>query len=60
MASDADPSTPIAVVSGRLVLGGVGGTSAGAPLWAGLVALADQYAGWGSPNAAVLIPLLAR
>jgi subtilase family serine protease len=117
VASDADPTTPIAIVAvarGRLVLGGVGGTSAGAPLWAGLAALADQYAGrrlgvlnpalyrigespqystafhdvtsgtntvtfpprvvtgysagpgwdsvtgWGSPDAAVLIPLLAH
>jgi subtilase family serine protease len=117
VAADADPDTPIAIVSvldGRTVLTGAGGTSAGAPLWAGLAALADQAAGrrlgalnpalygiaenpqhstafhditagtntvvfpprvipgysagpgwdpvtgWGSPDAAVLIPLLAH
>ncbi|MGH3866405.1 MAG: S8 family serine peptidase [Pseudonocardiaceae bacterium] len=69
VAADADSDTPIAIVSvldGRPVLTGAGGTSAGAPLWAGLAALADQAAGrdpvtgWGSPDAAVLIPLLAH
>lgn len=117
VATDADSTTGIAIVAvldGRPVSGGAGGTSAGAPLWAGLVALADQDAGrrlgalnpalyrigespqhttafhditvgtntvtfppqvitgysagpgwdpvtgWGSPNAAVLIPLLTH
>jgi subtilase family serine protease len=119
VAADADTATGIAIVtvvtaSGQRVLRRIGGTSAGAPLWAGLAALADQYAGrrlgllnpalyriaespqysaafhavtsgtntvtfpprvitgysagpgwnpvtgWGSPDAAVLIPLLAR
>jgi subtilase family serine protease len=117
VAADADPSTSIATVivsDGSPVLRGAGGTSAGAPLWAGLAALADQEAGrslgplnptlyriavgprrstafhdvtvgnnnatfpprvipgfsagpgwdpvtgWGSPDAAVLVPLLAH
>ena len=109
--------TALAVITstagGRYTIHGNGGTSATAPLWAGLIALADQYAGrhlgfvnaalyrigrsvryhqafhdvtagsntvrfpprtisgyraatgwdpvtgWGSPNASVLIPLLA-
>jgi subtilase family serine protease len=109
--------TALAVItsaaSGKYTIHGSGGTSATAPLWAGLIALADQYAGrhlgfvnaalyrigrsvryhqafhdvtagsntvrfpprtisgyraatgwdpvtgWGSPNASVLIPLLA-
>jgi subtilase family serine protease len=117
VASDADPGTGIAFVEasrGQFGIYPAGGTSAGAPVWAGIVALADQYAGrhlgfinpaiyeigrsaryhrafhdvakgnntvqvgsvtvkgfdagpgwdavtgWGSPNAQVLIPLLAR
>jgi subtilase family serine protease len=117
VAADADPETGFAIIyvnaNRPFVLGG-GGTSAGAPLWAGLAALADQEAGrrlgplnpaiyriaespqydsafhdvtdgnnsvlfpsgpvhgyqagpgwdpvtgWGSPNAAVLVPLLAH
>jgi subtilase family serine protease len=116
VASDAAPNTGMAVVTSNGGHGyttrNSGGTSAAAPLWAGVIALADQYArrdlgfvnpaiyqiaetnghafheittgdnavsfpphtiagyhagrgwnavtGWGSPNAAVLIPLLAR
>jgi subtilase family serine protease len=117
VASDADPDTGIACVfagGGQFGIFPAGGTSAGAPVWAAIVALADQYAGrhlgfinpaiyeigrsaryrhafhdvtkgdntvqvgsvtvkgfdarpdwdpvtgWGSPNAQVLIPLLAR
>jgi subtilase family serine protease len=117
VASDADQDTGIACVEvggGQFVIAPGFGTSAGAPAWAGIVALADQYAGrhlgfinpaiyeigrsaryhrafhdvtkgnntvqvgsvtvkgfdagpgwdpvtgWGSPNAQVLIPLLAR
>lgn len=117
VASDADLDTgmaAVAVVDGEFIIGQSGGTSAGAPTWAGIVALADQYAGrhlgfinpaiyrigrsswyhsafhditegdntvqfgsvtitgfdattgwdpvtgWGSPNAQVLVPLLAR
>jgi len=117
VASDADPDTGIACVlvgGGQFGIFAGGGTSAGAPVWAGIVAMADQYAGrhlgfinpalyeigrgtryhrafhdvtkgnntvpvgsvtvkgfdagrgwdpvtgWGSPNAQVLIPLLAR
>jgi subtilase family serine protease len=117
VASDADLDTGIACVEadgGQFAIVPGGGTSAGAPVWAGVVALADQYAGrhlgfinpaiyeigrspryhrafhdvtkgnntvqvgsvtvkgfdagpgwdpvtgWGSPNAQVLIPLLAR
>jgi subtilase family serine protease len=117
VASDADPDTGIACVlvsGGQFGIFAGGGTSAGAPVWAGIVALADQYGGrhlgfinpaiyeigrgaqyhhafhdvtkgsntvqvgsvtvkgfdagpgwdpvtgWGSPNAQVLIPLLAR
>jgi subtilase family serine protease len=114
----ADAAPYIAVVTatgpGEYNISGHGGTSASAPLWAGLVALADQYAGrplgfvnagiyrvaesseyhaafhdvttgnntatfpsttiqgyvtsrgwdavtgWGSPDASVLVPLLAR
>jgi subtilase family serine protease len=114
-----DPVTGIAVITGRAgggyTISGHAGTSASAPLWAGIIALADQYAqrhlgfvnpaiyqiarrpqyhqafhditagnsntaefppttitgyqagpgwdpvtGWGSPDAQVLIPLLAR
>ncbi len=117
VASDADPDTGIAFVEaggGQFGVYPAGGTSAGAPVWAAIAALADQYAGrrlgfinpaiyeigrgahyhrafhdaakgnntvqvgsvtvkgfdagsgwdpvtgWGSPNAQVLIPLLAR
>jgi len=117
VASDADPNTGIAFVEAAGSQFGIypaGGTSAGAPVWAGIAAVADQYAGrhlgfinpaiyeigrdaryhrafhdvtkgnntvqvgsvtvkgfdaghgwdpvtgWGSPNAQVLIPLLAR
>jgi subtilase family serine protease len=119
VAADANPSTGFPVVTsntgGGYTISGHGGTSASAPLWAGIIALADQYAkrrlgfvnpaiyqiarsthyhqafhditagpantaefptgtitgyraspgwdpvtGWGSPNAEVLVPLLAR
>jgi subtilase family serine protease len=117
VASDADQDTGIAFVEangGQFGIYPAGGTSAGAPAWAAIVAMADQYAGrhlgfinpaiyeigrsaryhrafhdvtkgnntvqvgsvtvkgfdagpgwdpvtgWGSPNAQVLIPLLAR
>jgi subtilase family serine protease len=118
VAATAAPHTALAVITstgaGTYTVHGSGGTSASAPLWAGLIALADQYAGrrlgfvnaalyrigrsaqyhqglhditagsntvrfpprtisgyraapgwdpvtgWGSPNARVLIPLLAR
>ena len=119
VAADGDPVTGIAVITGNAgggyTLSGHAGTSASAPLWAGIIALADQYAqrhlgfvnpaiyqiargsqyhqafhdvtagnsntaefppttitgyragpgwdpvtGWGSPDAQVLIPLLAR
>jgi subtilase family serine protease len=48
VASDADPDTGIANVyagGGQFGIYPGGGTSAGAPVWAGIVALADQYAG---------------
>jgi subtilase family serine protease len=118
VASDASGHTGMALVisdgGGKYTIRNSGGTSASAPLWAGLIALADQYAGrdlgfvnpaiyrigrsarygkafhdittgnntvmfphntikgfraasgwdpvtgWGSPNARVLVPLLAR
>jgi subtilase family serine protease len=118
VAADADPRTGMALAISdggqEYILIGAGGTSAAAPLWAAVIALADQYAGrdlgfvnpalyqigrsahyhqafhdittgtntvqfptqtitgyeaapgwdpvtgWGSPNAQVLIPLLAR
>jgi subtilase family serine protease len=119
VAADGDPVTGIAVITstagGGYAISGHAGTSASAPLWAGIIALADQYAqrhlgfvnpaiyqiarssqyhqafhdvtagnsntvefppttitgyragpgwdpvtGWGSPDAQVLIPLLAR
>ena len=119
VAADGDSVTGIAVITsnagGGYTLSGHAGTSASAPLWAGIIALADQYAqrhlgfvnpaiyqiarspqyhqafhdvtagpsntaefppttitgyragpgwdpvtGWGSPDAQVLIPLLAR
>jgi subtilase family serine protease len=118
VAADANPNTGFPVVTGNAGGGSAisvhGGTSASAPLWAGIIALADQYAshhlgfvdpviyrvarsphyhqafhditagnantakfphetitgyragpgwdpvtGWGSPNAEVLVPLLA-
>jgi subtilase family serine protease len=49
VAADADPSTGFPVVTadagGGYTVSGHGGTSAAAPLWAGVIALADQYAG---------------
>jgi subtilase family serine protease len=49
VAADAAPHTGMAVITsaggGRYAVSGSGGTSASAPLWAGLVALADQYSG---------------
>jgi subtilase family serine protease len=119
VAADANPDTGFPVVTsnagGGYTISAHGGTSASAPTWAGIIALADQYAGrhlgfvnpaiyqiarsphyhqafhditagnsntvefphgkiagyraaprwdpvtgWGSPNAAVLVPLLAR
>jgi subtilase family serine protease len=49
VAADADSSTGMALAfsasGGRYELIGAGGTSAGAPFWAGLIALADQEAG---------------
>jgi subtilase family serine protease len=113
VAADADPGTGMALTIGDVVIG-AGGTSAATPLWAAVIALADQYAGrslgfvnpalyqigrgahyhqafhdvttgtntvqfpagtitgyqagpgwdpvtgWGSPDAQVLVPLLAR
>ena len=116
VASDAAPHTGMALVISTggdgYTIRDSGGTSAAAPMWAGVIALADQYArrhlgfvnaavsqiartsnnafhqittgnnsasfpphtiigyhagrgwnpvtGWGSPNASVLVPLLAR
>ena len=118
VAADADPNTGMALVltdgSRNSIVVGASGTSAAAPLWAAVIALADQYAGrhlgfvnpalyrigrspaghtafhdvttgtntvesssqtvmgykarpgwdpvtgWGSPDAQVLVPLLAR
>jgi subtilase family serine protease len=117
VAADADPGTGMALAfsgGGGNITIGAGGTSAAAPLWAAVIALADQYAGqdlglvnpalyqigrsasyhqafhdvttgtntvefatqtitgyqaapgwdpvtgWGSPDAQVLVPLLAR
>lgn len=49
VAGDADPQTGMALAvrdSGHhYMLGGASGTSAATPLWGGLMALADQYAG---------------
>jgi subtilase family serine protease len=49
VAAEASPHTGMAVVTtasaGKYTISGSGGTSASAPLWAGIVALADQYAG---------------
>jgi subtilase family serine protease len=59
VASDASPHTGLAIVTStsddQYTISGGGGTSAAAPMWAGLIALADQYAGrhLGFVNAAV-------
>jgi subtilase family serine protease len=49
VASAAAPHKGLAVITstggGNCTVQGGGGTSASAPLWAGLIALADQYAG---------------
>lgn len=49
VAADADVYTGVALVAviagGQYGIGQSGGTSAGAPFWAGLVAIANQYAG---------------
>ena len=49
VAADASPTTGMALVIsdgvGKYYITPAGGTSAGAPLWAGLIALADQDAG---------------
>jgi subtilase family serine protease len=49
VAADASPHTGMALVisdgGSRYTIRNSGGTSASAPLWAGLIALADQYAG---------------
>ncbi|MGH2872395.1 MAG: S53 family peptidase, partial [Solirubrobacteraceae bacterium] len=58
VAGDASPQPGIAVVTatgGGYTISHHGGTSASAPLWAGIIALADQYAGrrLGFVNAAI-------
>jgi subtilase family serine protease len=48
VAADASPHSAMVIAisdNGRAYLRDGGGTSASAPLWAGLIALADQYAG---------------
>jgi len=48
VAGDASPDTGMAAiqdVAGQAMIGPSSGTSAGAPFWAGIIALADQYAG---------------
>ena len=48
VAADADPATGMALamsINGSYPIIPASGTSAGAPFWAGIVALADQYAG---------------
>ena len=49
VATDADPRTGMALAAseghGKYLFWSAGGTSAAGPLWAGLIALADQYAG---------------
>jgi subtilase family serine protease len=49
VAADGEGNTGMAVAFGKpgggYLLAGAGGTSAGAPFWAGLIALADQQAG---------------
>jgi subtilase family serine protease len=48
VAADANPNTGVPVVTadpgGGYTISGHGGTSASAPIWAGIIALADQYA----------------
>jgi subtilase family serine protease len=58
VAADAGDATGLALINelpSGLMMGTAAGTSAGAPFWAGLIALADQYAGrnLGSVDAAV-------
>jgi subtilase family serine protease len=59
VAASASPHTGMAVITstggGGYTVEGHGGTSSSAPLWAGLIALADQYAGHhlGSVNSAI-------
>jgi subtilase family serine protease len=48
VAADANPHTGMALViseRGEIDIGPTGGTSASTPFWAGIIALADQYAG---------------
>jgi subtilase family serine protease len=49
VAADASGHTGMALAismgHGKIAIGNSGGTSASAPLWAGIIALADQYAG---------------
>jgi subtilase family serine protease len=49
VSADANPHTGMALAisegGGKYIIRNSGGTSAAAPLWAGLIALADQYAG---------------
>jgi subtilase family serine protease len=49
VAADANPQTGVPVVTsntgGGYTISGHGGTSASAPIWAGIIALADQHAG---------------
>jgi len=49
VAADANPDTGLPVVTstaiGQYAISVHGGTSASAPIWAGIIALADQYAG---------------
>jgi len=51
VAADAGPSTGLALIAsngpGQGVIAPASGTSAGAPFWAGLIAIANQYAGRG-------------
>lgn len=55
VAADANAATGMGVVSQGSPILPAGGTSAAAPLWAGIIALADQYAGHhlGFVNAAI-------
>jgi subtilase family serine protease len=48
VAFDADPLTGVPIVvsqNGATIIAPIGGTSVGSPAWAGIVALANQYAG---------------
>jgi subtilase family serine protease len=48
VAFDGDPFTGVPIVvsqGGQTIIAPVGGTSVGSPAWAGIVALADQFAG---------------